>query len=80
MTTISFKVSPKEALDIRARAKRERITVSEFLRRQAAAPSPSPQKSRLSRCPYTGAMVFDPIESSRPLTVESTREYLSDYP
>ncbi len=80
MTTISFKVRDEEARAIRAGARRERITVSEFLRRRATglvAPAPKPG---LVRCPTTGAMVFGPAADLPVLTVETTREMLADFP
>lgn len=80
MATISFKVSPDEARKIRARARRERLTVSEFLRRQAVAPARSAAKVALRRCPLTGATIFGGAEDLPPLTVESTREILADFP
>lgn len=80
MTTISFKVSPEEAREIRARARRERLTVSEYLRRQAIAPVQAPAKIPRTRCPLTGAMIFGKVDDLPPLTVESTRDLLADFP
>jgi hypothetical protein len=80
MATISFKVSEEEALQIRARAKRERLTVSEFLRRQAVGPSRLPAPVQRLSCPFTGATIFEAPEDFPPLTVDSTREMLSDFP
>ena len=81
MTTISFKVRAEEAQAIRARAKRERLTVSEFLRRRAVAPPRPAAKLKLRRCPLTGVHIFDGIgDSLPPLTVEATREMLADFP
>lgn len=80
MATISFKVSPEEARNIRSRARREQLTVSEFLRRQAAIPTQPTAKIELRQCPLTGATIFDAAEDLPPLTVESTREMLADFP
>ena len=80
MTTISFKVSPEEARAIRSRARQQQLTVSEFLRRQAAIPSQPAAKVRLRQCPLTGATIFDVPDDLPPLTVESTREMLADFP
>ena len=80
MTTISFKVSQEEARAIRARARQEHLTVSEFLRRQAAARPRPEAKVKLRRCPLTGATIFDGAEGLPPLTVETTREMLADFP
>ena len=79
MTTISFKVTEDEARMIRSRAKRERISVSEY-RRRASVKMPVPRKPRQVRCAHTGAMIFAAAEDHPPLTTESVRELLSDFP
>ncbi len=80
MTTISFKVTEDEARQIRSRARKEGISVSEFLRRRARVSMPDPQKPRRVRCPHTGAMIFAAPDNQPPLTTESVRELLSDFP
>jgi|GEM_PF-734518 len=80
VTTISFKVSLDEARDIRSRARRERLTVSEYLRRQAVAPARPSPAIRQTICPLTGATIFSATDDLPPLTVESTREMLADFP
>jgi len=80
VATISFKVTDDEARTIRARAGLERLTVSEFLRRQAVAPVIPPALIRLTQCPLTGATIFDGAADLPPLTVDSTREMLVDFP
>lgn len=80
MITLTFKVSPAEARAIRDGARQERISVSEYLRRRAACGGVGPAKPRLKRCPVTGARIFAPTASLPPLTVESTRELLGDFP
>lgn len=80
MTTISFKVTSEEARAIRSRARQEQMTVSEFLRRQAVIPSQPASKIKLRQCPLTGATIFDAADHLPPLTVESTREMLADFP
>lgn len=80
MATLTFKVTDREARLIRSRARRERVTVSEYLRRRASmslAPTPKPAKVR---CPYTGAMIFASPENQPPLTTEAVRDLLSDFP
>jgi len=80
MATITFKVTEEEARLIRSRARKERVTVSEYLRRRAGnLESPSP-KTRKVRCPHTGAMIFAAPENQPPLTTEAVRELLSDFP
>jgi hypothetical protein len=80
MATLTFKVTPQEARLIRSRARKERVTVSEYLRRRASlslAPAPKPAKVR---CPHTGAMIFAPPDNQPPLTTDAVRELLSDFP
>lgn len=80
VTTISFKVSLDEAREIRARARRELLTVSEYLRRRAVAPAQPPTPIQRTQCPLTGATIFSAADGLAPLTVESTREILADFP
>ena len=80
MATLTFKVTDREARLIRSRARRERVTVSEYLRRRASislAPACKPAKVR---CPYTGAMIFASLDNQPPLTTDTVRELLSDFP
>ena len=65
---------------IRARATREGVSVSEYLRRRARLPMPATRKPRLVPDPYTGAMVFDAPADQPPLTTEAVRELLVDFP
>ena len=80
MTTISFKVSEDEARLIRSRARIEGVSVSEYLRRRARLPMPAAPKPEQVRCPHTGAMVFAAPEDLPPLTTETVRALLSDFP
>jgi hypothetical protein len=80
MPTISFKVSKEEERTIRARARLERLTVSEFLRRQAVALFKPPTVIARVKCPLTGAIIFGGAADLPPLTVDSTREMLADFP
>ena len=80
MTTITFKVTEDEARQIRSRAKKEAVSVSEYLRRRASIVLAAPRKPRRVRCPHTGAMIFGALENQPPLTTESVRELLSDFP
>ena len=80
MVTISFKVDEQEARAIRLQAKKEGISVSEFLRRRARlAPAPPP-KARTVRCPHTGARIFAAADTLPPLTTEAVRSLLGDFP
>ncbi len=80
MITITFKVSEDEARLIRSRAKKEQVSVSEYLRRRARSAASSFRKPRQVRCAHTGAMIFSAPENQARLTTESVRELLSDFP
>lgn len=79
MTTLTFKVREEEAALIRRQAKAAGITVSEFLRRKAL-PSEASKPRELVKCKYTGAMVFKGHPDDLPLTNESVKEMLADFP
>ena len=53
---------------------------AEYLRRRASVALPVSPKPRKVRCPHTGAMIFAADENRPPLTTESVREILSDFP
>lgn len=78
--TISFKVSDDEARLIRSLAKQERVTLSEYLRRRAKGEERNAGPPQRVRCEFTGAMIFAPLAGQAPLTTESVREMLSDFP
>ena len=80
MKTISFKVSLEEARDIKARARQQRLTLSQFLRQQATAPVLPVPTLELRKCPVTGAMIFASADSLPTLNVETTRQILADFP
>lgn len=80
MATITFKVSDEEARLIRSLAKKEGCTVSEYLRRRARIPMPVSGEPPLRLCPQTGAMIFAAPENQAPLTTESVRDILSEFP
>ena len=80
MPTLTFKVTDQEARLIRSRARKERVTVSEYLRRRASlslAPARTPPKVR---CPHTGALIFASPDNQPPLTADAVRELLADFP
>lgn len=79
MTTLSFKVREEEAALIRRQAKVSGLTVSEFLRRRALPAEPNKPRE-LVKAKYTGAMVFKGHPDDIPLTDESVREMLADFP
>jgi hypothetical protein len=80
VATLTFKVTEREARLIRSRARRERITVSEYLRRRASVSVTPAGKPAKVRCPHTGAMIFAPLDDQPPLTTDAVRELLSDFP
>ncbi len=80
MATVSFKVSDEEARLIRIRARREGVSVSEYLRRRARLAMPAPSSPRLVRCPHTGAMIFAAPEDQPPLTTDTVQDLLADFP
>jgi hypothetical protein len=80
MKTMTFKVTEDEARMIRSRAKHEQVSVSEYLRRRAGSPASPMRNLGHVRCPETGAMIFAASDAMPPLTMESVRECLSDFP
>jgi len=78
--TLSFKVTEYEARQIKARARKEKLTVSEYLRRQASATVAAAAKPARIRCRMTGATIFGALENHPPLTTERVRELLTDFP
>jgi hypothetical protein len=81
MRTMSFRVSEDEARLIRSLAKREKLTLSQYLRRRASgAPDSKPVVVQRTRCKHTGAIIFAAIPELSPLSTESVREILADFP
>ena len=80
MATLTFKVTDQEARLIRARARKERVTVSEYLRRRASLPLAPARTPAKVRCSHTGAMIFASADGEPALTTDAVRELLSDFP
>jgi hypothetical protein len=80
MKTLTFKVTDEEARVIRALAKQEELSLSEFLRRRSGASAVASESPRRMICPHTGATIFAPLPSHPPLTTHEVRQLLSDYP
>jgi hypothetical protein len=80
VATLTFKVTGQEARLIRSRARKERVTVSEYLRRRARLSLVPEGKPTKVRCPHTGAMIFASPDNQPPLTTDAVRELLSDFP
>ncbi|MSU37151.1 MAG: hypothetical protein EXS36_19060 [Pedosphaera sp.] len=79
MITLTFKLPDADARRLREKARLKRITLSEFLRRQLLGGEP-PTPIRRRQCQHTGAEIFGPAPHLPPLTTESVREVLSEFP
>ena len=82
MPTISFKVSAREAARIRALARREGLTVSEFLRRRAASTAPNDAAGdyRIVEDPVTGLPVMSGPPGRGLVSSEQIRALMADFP
>jgi hypothetical protein len=80
MTTLTFKVADEEARNLRAAARRAKLTLSEFLRRQIRVKTPEAAPVRRVKCRHTGAMIFAPPSHFPILTTEAVRDMLADFP
>jgi len=80
--TISFKVSVGAAARIRELARREGLSVSEFLRRRATAPVPSETAGayQISEDPLTGLPVMRGPGTAEPVSSEQVRALMADFP
>jgi len=81
MTAISFKLSEREASSLRHQAHEARMTISAFLR-QLINKKEKKKKPRITieYSKLTGAPAFSSNGTLPPLTVESVKEMLSDFP
>lgn len=79
MKTISFKVSEDEARRIRQFARRERMSLSAYLRSRAAG-NPTDGAVSKVRCKFTGAEIFCAPAGTALLTTETVRDMLADFP
>ena len=83
MPTLTFKVTEKDAAQIRRLARKERRTVSDYLRRRAipASSSSTPAGSyHIETSPITGLPVMHAPAGTPPVTSEQVRELLADFP
>jgi len=82
MPTITFKVTPREAARIRELARREGVSVSEFLRRRAvtAGSLGDAGEYRIGRDPVTGLPVMEAPTSVAPVSSEQIRALMADFP
>jgi hypothetical protein len=80
MPTLTFKVTMDEARRIRAEAREKKMTLSEYVRGRALSNGKSSGLIRQVRCTHTGAKIFSSPPGARPLTTETVREMLADFP
>jgi hypothetical protein len=80
MPTLTFKVTIDEARRIRTEARGKRMTLSEYVRRRALNGGRTPRRVRRLRCEHTGVMIFSSPAGARPLTTETVRDMLADFP
>ncbi len=82
MPTITFKVTGREAARIRELARREGLTVSEFLRRRAmASTAVGPAEGyRITEDPITGLPVMEAPSEMAPVSSEQIRALMADFP
>jgi hypothetical protein len=82
MPTISFKVSAREAARIRELARREGLTVSEFLRRRAVSTEarPAAGEYRIVQDPLTGLPVMQAPPGKALVSSEEIRALMTDFP
>ena len=82
MPTITFKVTAREAARIRELARRDGVTVSEFLRRRAVAtpPHPGAGQYRITTDPVTGLPVMEAPPGTPAVSSAQIRALLADFP
>ena len=82
MPTLTFKVSQREAARIRELARREGLTVSEFLRRRAVAtvPASASEEYRITKDPLTGLPVMQAPAGTGLVSSEQVRALMADFP
>ena len=81
MPTLSFKVSPEEALFIRRKAREHKSTVSEYLRKSALEQKPTRKhKPRIEKHPVSG-LPYDAGSIDEPkVTRDQIVAALGDFP
>ena len=80
MTTLTFKVEDDEARSLRVAARRAKLTLSEFLRRQIRVNAVEVKPVGRVKCRHTGAMIFAPAPQHPPLTTAAVKAMLADFP
>ncbi len=80
MTTLTFKVDEDEARTLRVAARRAKLTLSEFLRRQIRLKAAEVKPVGQIKCRHTGALIFAPAPHHPALTTGTVKEMLVDFP
>jgi hypothetical protein len=82
MPTISFKVTAREVARIRELARRDGLTVSEFLRRRAVstAGGSAAGEYRITKDPLTGLPVMEGPPGRALVSSEQIRALMADFP
>ncbi len=80
MTTLTFKVDEDEARSLHMAARRAKLTLSEYLRRQIRVNTAKVKPVGQMKCRHTGAMIFAPAPQHPPLTTKAVRKILADFP
>jgi tartrate dehydratase alpha subunit/fumarate hydratase class I-like protein len=80
MPTITFKMNADQARRIRAMARKQHRTLSDFIRHKTLVGDKTPNRVRQVHCRDTGATIFASASGAPPLTTEAVREMLADFP
>ncbi|MDD2762748.1 MAG: hypothetical protein PHE83_02105 [Opitutaceae bacterium] len=80
MPTLTFKATAQEEREIRAAARRQKLTLSAYLRRVALGGGAPAAQPRLVRSRRTGAYVVVSPPGTPRLTSAKVRELLADFP
>jgi len=80
MPTLTFKVDDEEARCLRVAARRAKLTLSEYLRRQIRINAAEVKPVERTKCSHTGAEIFARAPQQPQLTTRAVKEMLSDFP
>jgi hypothetical protein len=79
MPTLTFKVSPAEARKIRAQARKQKATVSAYLRKLALPEAPEPERTIIMKIHPVSGLPYD-AAPGRPVTQAEIDAALVDFP
>jgi len=80
MQTITFKVPEEEADFIRQEARKNDLSISEFIRRKIRNDTGTAEPVKEVFCPITHTTIFSGSSDLPPLTTESVKKILADFP